>query len=191
MLTLNAGKMYGPKQVGLLWVKSSVKLVPLIVGGGQERGIRSGTENVAGTIGFARAAELAKASRKGEAERLGTLRDSMEAGLTKAFPNAIVSGRPKKRLPSALHISFEGLDAERLLFRLEAKNVLVATGSACAANKETRSHVLEALALPDAAINGSLRITLGKLTDEKACERALELMIEEITLEYDRIGSHA
>jgi cysteine desulfurase len=116
LLTLNAGKVYGPKQVGLLWAASHVRLQPYIVGGGQERGLRSGTENVAGVIGFAKAMELAEQHRKFESERLRALRDSLQATLVQAFPEAVVSGHEKRRLPGHLHISFPGIDAERLVF---------------------------------------------------------------------------
>jgi cysteine desulfurase len=186
LLTLNAGKMYGPKQVGLLWAKPGVRITPTMYGGGQERGLRSGTENVAGTIGFARAAELAEKGRKTESERLRGLRDGMQARLTRAFNSLVVSGHPKKRLPGSLHISIPGLDGERLVFALERRGVLVATGSACAANKGTRSHVLTAIGMSDETADGSLRITLGHLTDENTIQTATDIMIEEITRELQR-----
>mgnify|MGYP000877844049 FL=1 len=187
MLTLNSGKMYGPKQVGLLWLKSGVTREAMIVGGGQERNMRSGTENVAGVVGFAKAAELAEAHRKAEAERLAALRDTLQARLVETFPSAVVSGHPKKRLSGSLHIAFPGLDGERLVFRLEARGVLVATGSACAANKGTRSHVLTALKLPEDVADGSLRLTLGRLSTEENCAEACQILIEEITAEYERV----
>lgn len=188
-MTLNAGKVYGPKQVGLLWVSSRVALKPLLVGGGQERGLRSGTENVAGVIGFAEALAAADAARHGESERIRALRDSLQAALTAAFPSAVVSGNLKKRLPNFLHISFPGLDAERLLFALEMQGVLVATGSACAANKGTRSHVLTQIGLEDTVADGSLRLTLGKLNDELMIERAKEVIITIIRTEERRVGT--
>ncbi len=186
LLTLNAAKVYGPKQVGLLWAASSVALKPGIVGGGQERGLRSGTENVAGTIGFARAMELASEHRQYEADRLAKLRNEMQQQLMNAFPEAVVSGHLKHRLAGHLHISFPNLDAERVLFALEAKGVLVATGSACAANKGTRSHVLTAIGLAPEIADGSLRITLGHLSNEQNCARATELIIETVQKEYER-----
>lgn len=186
MLTLNAGKIYGPKQVGLLWAASHVQLTPQIVGGGQERGLRSGTENVAGTIGFAKALELADAHRKSEVERLTALRDSLQDTLLAAFPDAIVSGNLRRRLPGHLHISFPGLDAERLVFALEARGVLVATGSACAANKGTRSHVLEAIGLPADVADGSLRLTLGHLSAEENIAEAGRIISEEVQRERTR-----
>jgi cysteine desulfurase len=189
LLTLNAGKVYGPKQVGLLWASSHVRLAAQIVGGGQERGLRSGTENVAGVIGFAKAMELAEKHRKFESERLRSLRDSLQEMLLTAFPDAVISGYEKKRLSSHLHISFPGLDAERLVFALETRQVLVATGSACAANKGTRSHVLTAIGLDDITADGSLRLTLGHLSNEENTKRAGMIIIEEITRERQRMQS--
>jgi cysteine desulfurase len=186
LLTLNAAKVYGPKQVGLLWAAPYVKLSASIVGGGQERGLRSGTENVAGTIGFAKAMELASEHRKYEADRLMKLRDTMERRLTEVFPEAVVSGNSRHRLAGHLHISFPGLDAERVLFALETRGVLVATGSACAANKGTRSHVLTAIGLAPEVADGSLRITLGHLSNEENSTKATELIIEEVQKEYAR-----
>lgn len=186
LLTLNAAKVYGPKQVGLLWAAPMVTLVPAVVGGGQERGLRSGTENVAGVIGFAKAMELAHAHRKFESERLRKLRDSLQRTLCDAFPEAVVSGNQKHRLAGHLHISFPGLDAERVLFALEMRGVLVATGSACAANKGTRSHVLTAIGLAPEVADGSLRITLGHLSHEENTARAAEIIIEEVRKEYQR-----
>ena len=186
LLTLNAGKVYGPKQVGLLWAAANVRLNPQIVGGGQERGLRSGTENVAGVIGFARALELAEKHRKSESERLRELRDTLQKQLTDAFPDAIISGSEKRRLPGHLHISFPGLDAERLVFALEMRGVLVATGSACAANKGTRSHVLTAIGLAPEVADGSLRLTLGHLSTVENTRKAGEIIIEEVMRERQR-----
>jgi cysteine desulfurase len=189
MLTLNSAKMYGPKQVGLLWVKPGVQLTPAIVGGGQERGLRSGTENVAGTIGFAWAAELAHDHRKVEGERLSKLRDDMQSELESAVSNIVISGHVKKRLPGSLHFSIPGIDGERLVFALESRGVLLATGSACAANKGTRSHVLQAIGLDDRTADGSLRVTLGRLSDEATTQRATAIIIEEIQRELERTGN--
>lgn len=186
LLTLNAGKVYGPKQVGLLWASTAVQLQPSIVGGGQELGLRSGTENVAGVIGFAKAMELAYEHRKFETKRLSGLRDELQKKLTTAFPEAVLSGHLKHRLAGHLHISFPGLDAERVLFALEMRGVLVATGSACAANKGTRSHVLTAIGLASEVADGSLRLTLGHLSNEETITQAAAIIIEEIQKEYQR-----
>lgn len=187
MMTLNAGKMYGPKQVGLLWRRAGVQIQPIVYGGGQEMGLRSGTENVAGIIGFAEALERAQKSRTSEAKRLSQLRDQLQAQLQTHFADMIVTTGRKKRLAGHLHVAFPGLDAERLVFRLETRGVLVATGSACAANKNTRSHVLVALRLDDAVCDGSLRLTLGKLSTPESIARAGEIIIQEVAAEYARI----
>jgi cysteine desulfurase len=189
LLTLNAGKVYGPKQVGLLWAASHVRLSPQIVGGGQERGLRSGTENIAGAIGFAKAMELAERHRKSESERLRGLRDGLQKQLVGAFADAVISGSEKRRLPGHLHISFPGLDAERLVFALEMRGVLVATGSACAANKGTRSHVLTAIGLSPEVADGSLRLTFGHLSTEENTKKAGDIIIEEVTRERKRTAS--
>lgn len=186
LLTLNAGKIYGPKQVGLLWVAPRVTLEPVVVGGGQENGLRSGTENVAGVIGFAKALELATAHHKYESERLTKLAAILRQKLMAAFPDAVFSGHPKYHLPGFVHVSFPGVDAERLVFALERQGVLVATGSACAANKNTRSHVLTAIGLEDAVADGSLRLTLGRLSTEETTVRGAELIIEEVSKERQR-----
>jgi cysteine desulfurase len=186
MVTINAAKIYGPKQVGLLWAASHVVLSPQIVGGGQERGLRSGTENVAGTIGFAKAIELATAHRNFESDRLRTLRDGLQSKLADAFPKAVFSGHEKHRLAGHLHVSFPNIDGERLLFSLENRGVLVATGSACAANKGTRSHVLTAIGLEPEVADGSIRISLGHLSNPENIEQAGTILIEEVRKEYER-----
>jgi cysteine desulfurase len=188
LLTINAAKIYGPKQVGLLWAGRYVALTPQIVGGGQERGLRSGTENVAGTIGFARAMQLADKHRKSESDRLRELRDKLETTLTDAFSDAVISGHSKHRLAGHLHISWPGVDAERLVFGLEARGVLVATGSACAANKGTRSHVLTAIGLDDKTADGSLRLSLGALSTPENTQKAADIIIEVVNAEKQRMA---
>lgn len=188
LLTLNAAKIYGPKQVGLLWAKSTVRLQPILLGGGQERGLRSGTENVAGAVGFACALQLAVENRKDEAARLASLRDTLRAELLKAFPEAVVSGHKRHRLPGNIHIAFPGLDAERLVYLLEDRGVLVGTGAACAANKATRSHVLEAIGATPEVADGSLRLTLGHLSTEENTAEAARIIIDVVRGEYERVG---
>ena len=156
---------------------------PQIVGGGQEAGMRSGTENVAGVIGMAKALEIADAKRHDEVQRLAKLRNTLQARLVTEFPDAVISGHAKHRLSGHLHISFPGIDAERLVFGLEAKDVLVATGSACAANKGTPSHVLEAIGLAPEVADGSLRLSLGKETQETDIQQAAEAIIDVVTRE--------
>lgn len=186
MLTLNAGKVYGPKQVGLLALMPHVRLSPLFVGGGQERGLRGGTENVPGIIGFAKALELVIAKQDSESKRLRDLRDSLRSQLEKSVPDLIINGHAKKQLPSHLHISLPGLDAERAVFALDALGVLVATGAACAANKGTRSRTLVAVGMPDELADSSLRISLGRQTTNGQVDRAAQLISEALLQERGR-----
>lgn len=187
LLTLNAGKIYGPKQTGMLWARAGIKLQPLVHGGGQERGLRSGTENVPSIIGFAKALELAEKGRRAESSRLLVLKEILKRELAAAFGDAVIfSGNPKRQLPHILHASWAGLDAERAIFRLEAQGVLVATGAACAANKDTCSHVLKAIGLPKPHIDGSLRFSLGRGNDEEQITRAAKMIIEVVKKEQTR-----
>lgn len=192
LLTLNAAKMYGPKGVGLLWAAPDVELEPLLVGGGQERGLRSGTENVAGVVGFAEAFEHAERHRKEEVRRIGGLRDDLEKQLTDAFDDIVVTKAPN-RLANFSHVAWPGLDAERIVFMLENEGVLVATGSACAANSGTRSHVLTAIGMAPALADGSLRLTLGASNDEAGITHAAQAIIAAVTRERERTAarSHA
>ena len=188
LLTLSASKIYGPKQVGLLWVRPGIKLKPSIVGGGQEAGLRSGTENVAGVIGFAVAVELASKRREGEIRRLKVFRDKLATELLTSCPDMVISSDNKKSLVSYLNVSFPGIDAERLVFKLESKGVLVATGSACSANKGNQSTVLRAIGLDNQLIDGSLRLTLGRLTSESDVEQASKLIVEAVQQEKARLN---
>ena len=188
LMTLNAAKCYGPKQVGLLYVRAGVKLNPLFAGGGQEMNLRSGTENVAGAIGFAKALGLAEKHRAAETKRLKLLRDDLEGFITKEFPNVQINGSQKARLPNLLNFSLPNLDGERAVFALDQRGIQVATGSACAANKGTRSHVLAAIGLPPKIADGSLRISLGRPTTREEIERAKPILLD-VLREQLKFGS--
>ncbi|MCL2037989.1 cysteine desulfurase [Candidatus Saccharibacteria bacterium] len=177
LLTLNAGKFYGPKQVGLLFVRAGVELKPLIRGGGQEMGLRSGTENVAGAIGLAKALEIAEKHRGSEVKRSQTLRDDLEKFLADEFPEIKINGDKKHRLPNLTNFFLPGLDGERAVFALDERGVMVATGSACAANKGTRSHVLTAIGLDEDLADGSLRISLGRPTTTDEIEEVKKILM--------------
>ena len=193
MLTLSAAKVYGPKQVGLLWAREDVRLVPLVRGGGQEGGLRSGTENVAGVVGFARALELACAERSRERARLARLRDALQAELARAFPWMLVLGprRSKARLASHLGVSFPGLEARRLVILLEGMGVSVGTGSACAASRMERSGALVACGYTPEQADGSLRLTLGRPTDEEGVRYAAWALARAVRQECARTGLDA
>lgn len=178
LLTLNGGKMHGPKQSGILYVRTGTKLSPLIYGGGQERGLRNGTENVAFAVGFAKALELAQADRKTEAQRLQQLRDELQSDLLKALPNLVINGDPKHRLPHNLNITLEGLDGEAAVLYLDNAGVQASTGSACSIGSDEPSHVLLALGCTPAQANASLRFTLGRATTEADVQAAAQIIIK-------------
>lgn len=188
MMTLNAGKIYGPKQVGVLWRRPGVLLRPIVRGGGQEMAVRSGTENVAGCIGMAAALEHAQRHSSAERTRLSEIKRDMVAYLRQELPTAEFFGAGKRQLPGHIHMSIAGIDAERIIFQLETKGILLATGSACAANAATRSHVLEALGMSDSAIDGSFRITLGRLTTSENARYAAKEIASCIQAEMKRVG---
>ncbi len=164
LMTLNGGKIYGPKQSGVLYVRTGTKLQPLILGGGQERGYRSGTENVAGSVGFAQALSIAQDMRADESARLKPLQADFINKLQVAAPQAIVNGALDYRLPNNVHITLPGSDNERVMMELDEQGFLVATGSACSASSDEPSHVLKAIGLSDEAARSSLRISFGRQT---------------------------
>lgn len=178
LLTLNGGKMYGPKQSGILYVRTGTQLEPLIYGGGQERGMRSGTENVAFAVGFAKALEIAQADRKDEAHRLEQLRDQLQTALTDAIPQIVVNGDQRHRLPHNLNITLPGLDGEAAVLYLDNAGVQASTGSACSIGSDEPSHVLLALGCTPAEANASLRFTLGKQTTPDDVQTASEIIIK-------------
>lgn len=185
LLTINAAKVYGPKGVGALYVGHSVRLKPLTVGGGQEMGLRSGTENVPGVIGFAAALTEAEKHIYSERKRLQELKHILVQNLAD-LPNIKFIGNPKTQLPNILAISLPGIDAERVIFALEEKEVYLSTGAACAASKGIKSPTLRAIGLSDEEIAGSLRISLGKLNDAKNVTEACRIIREAVQAELDR-----
>ena len=182
LLTLNAAKVYGPKGVGALYVAHGVKLKPLTVGGGQENGLRSGTENVPGVIGFAKAIELAKEHLNGNRKKYANWRKLL---LSELKDYELVN--KKHSLDNFVVLMFEGLDAERLIYLLEEKEVYVATGAACAASKGKKSHVLKAIGLTDAQIAGSLRLTMGETNTEEQIKEAARIINETVKAEKERL----
>jgi cysteine desulfurase len=178
LLTLNGGKIYGPKQTGALYVKAGTALQPLIDGGGQEQGLRSGTENVAGAIGLATALQLVQADRHTESERLHKLQQQFFTDLQKNLPQATVNGSMKYRLPNNLHFTIPGVDNERLLIQLDEMGIQAAAGSACSASDEMPSHVLRAIGLSDNDARGSLRLTMGRQTTSSQLEQTIQALKE-------------
>lgn len=183
LLTLNAAKVYGPKGVGALYVSHEVRLRPLTVGGGQENGLRSGTENVPGVIGFAKAVSLAKEHLNGNRKKY--------AEFKKVFLDELQGYElPVKKhvLDNFVVLCYNGIDAERLVFLLEEKGVYVATGAACAASKGVRSHVLAAIGLTDSEIAGSLRISFGETNTKEQIIEAARIINDVVQAERERVA---
>ncbi|MDB5169032.1 MAG: Aminotransferase [Candidatus Saccharibacteria bacterium] len=176
LMTLNGGKIYGPKQSGVLFVRGGLVLEPLILGGGQERGLRSGTENVAGAVGFAAALTKTHSLRREEAQRLEGLQEQFVDLLTEKIPQAVLNGSRKSRLANNVHITLPGFDNERLLIQLDEAGFLAAAGSACSASNEEPSHVLRAMGLSDQAAQASLRFTMGRATTEEQVRQVVDTL---------------
>lgn len=177
LLSLSAHKFYGPKGVGALYVRAGTPLVPLVVGGGQEAGLRAGTENVAGIVGFARALRLATAEREESAARMSRLRDRLEVGVLERIAEVRRSTASGARLPNTAHLAFANLEATTLATRLDLDGVAVSTGSACAAGATEPSHVVRALALPGEYAGGTVRFSLGRATVEREIDAVIDLLV--------------
>ncbi len=166
MMTLNGSKMYGPKGIGALYKNRDIKLKPVIYGGNQESGLRSGTHNTPGIIGIAWALKIAQENKEKENKRLTSLRDKLITELLK-IEGSRLNGTIKKRLPNNVNISFEKIDSLKLLLNLDKKGIFCSTGSACSAGKDSPSHVLLAITPPGKLTTGTLRLSLGKRTTEE------------------------
>lgn len=175
LMTLNGGKIYGPKQTGVLFVKAGIELEPLIRGGGQERGLRSGTENVAGFVGLATALEIAQTQRKEEGARLQKLQKLFEDEIMKIASNAVINSGAN-RLPNMIHVTFPGVDNERLMMQLDEKGIMCAVGSACQASNDDPSHVLLAMGLTEAEAQSSLRFSMGRSTIESDIKETISTL---------------
>ncbi len=175
MLSLSAHKLGGPKGVGALILRSGLDLAPLISGGGQERGLRAGTENVAGIAGFGVAARLAREALAGgrEMPRLAALRDRMEAGLRALTPGAVMIGAAAPRLANTACVALPGRPAETMVIALDLAGISVSSGSACSSGKVASSHVLEAMGLPPEVTGSALRLSLG----HESCDADIDALL--------------
>ncbi len=179
LLSLSAHKLHGPKGVGALYVREGVRLSPIVYGGGQERGLRSATENVAAIVGLGRAAELASTEMAEDNARLTALRDRLIAGIFDACPQAYLLGPAQRRLPGHVSFGFSGQEGEaiRLLLALDEAGIAVSTGSACSASHAAEpSYVLQALGFDPFRSRGALRLTLGRFNTEEEVERVIDVL---------------
>ncbi|MFZ3148786.1 MAG: cysteine desulfurase NifS [Methanothrix sp.] len=176
-LSVSGHKLYGPKGIGVLFVRKGVKIESIQQGGGHESGLRSGTENVPGIVGLGRAAELARDTMVEEANRLTALRDHLKDFVLSRIEESWLNGHPSKRLPNNLNFGFKYIEGESLLLYLDALGIAASTGSACSSKKLTASHVLTAIGLKPEYSHGSLRLTLGRsntLDDVNLAGQAIE-----------------
>lgn len=172
LMTLNGGKIYGPKQSGALYVRTGVELEPVIYGGGQERGLRGGTESVAAAVGFSSALKLVAEDREAESARLRELRGRLWQAIKAELPDAEQNGDPSKSLASHLNFRLPGLNGEDAVAHLDQAGIQVSTGSACSTGDTDPSHVLLALGLTPEEANSSLRLSLGRQTSAEDIDYA-------------------
>jgi len=176
LMALSAHKFYGPKGVGLLYVRRDTPLVPAITGGGHERGRRPGTVNVAGAVGLATALRLAEEERVAEAARMRQLRDRLIEGILASVPESRLTGHPTARLPHHASFVFHGIEGESAVLNLDLEGIAASSGAACAEGEPEPSFVLAALGLAPEWSIGSLRLTLGHANDESDVTRVLEVL---------------
>jgi len=175
-LAISSNDMYGPKGVGALYVREGLRIEPLLHGGGQERGLRSGTENMPGIVGFGKAAEIAKQEMQTNMIKLTKLRDRFIEGLLKPLPYTFLNGHPTNRLPDNVSVRYSFIEGESMLLSLDMNGVLVSSGSACASKTLEPSHVLLATGLKHEEAHGSIMFTLGRETREEDIEYVIGLM---------------
>jgi cysteine desulfurase len=176
LLSLSSNDIYGPKGLGVLYRKKGVKLIPQVIGGGQESGLRSGTENIPGIVGMAEAAKITQQEMAAEVERLGGLRDRLIENILGKIPRSYLNGHPTDRLPNNAHFRFDGIEGESLLLTLNAKGVMGSTGSACSSKTLEPSHTLLSLGLSHEQAHGSLELTCGRFNGEEDVETVLEVL---------------
>jgi cysteine desulfurase len=173
LLSMSAHKFYGPKGIGALYVRKGTRIIPFMHGGGQERGRRGSTENVAGIIGFGKAVEIAQREMGEEVKRLTSLREELITGIHQRIDHVRLNGPPGQRLPGNVNMSIEYVEGESMLLNLDLEGIAASTGSACSSGSLEPSHVLQAMGLSQELCHGSLRFSLGRETREEDIERVL------------------
>ncbi|RLB03019.1 MAG: cysteine desulfurase NifS, partial [Deltaproteobacteria bacterium] len=173
LLSLSGHKFYAPKGVGALFVRRGTPWVPFVLGGHQEGGRRAGTENTASIVGLGKASELAK-EEVADQGRIKALRDKLERGIMESIPQVFLNGDPDRRLPNTSNLCFVGVEGEALLLRLDDEGIAVSTGSACSSGSGEPSHVLRAMKVPEPAVHGAIRFSLGRYTTEEDIDYVLE-----------------
>ncbi len=176
LLSLSSHKINGPKGVGALYIKKGIQIDPFILGGGQENGLRSGTENVASIVGFGKACQLAKENMESNISNFTSLRDSLVSKITKQISHVTFNGHKEKRIPNNAHFTFLGVNGEDLIIKLDENGIAASTGSACSVRVQKASHVLKAMGFDHEQITGSLRLTVGISNNESEIEKTVEIL---------------
>ncbi|MEN6303262.1 MAG: cysteine desulfurase NifS [Armatimonadia bacterium] len=176
MMAFSAHKIYGPKGVGVLYLRKGVKVWPVIDGGAQERGIRSGTENVPGIVGMGKACDLLGKRMEEDNKRIFALRERLKAGLVEKIDYLMYTGHPEKRLPNIASFTFRYVEGEGILLSLDAWDICASSGSACTSGSLDPSHCLLAMGLPHAIAHGSLRVSLGRENTEAEVDKLVEVL---------------
>jgi len=176
LLSISSNDMYGPKGVGALYIRKGTRIQPVIQGGGQERGLRSGTENIPGLVGMGKAAEIAQEEIVAESRRLSQLRDKLIKGVLDTIERSYLNGHPTKRLPNNANLRFSYIEGESLILGLDMLGIQVSSGSACTSKTLEPSHVLLAIGLAHEEAHGSLVFTMGKQNSEEDVDYVLEVL---------------
>lgn len=176
MLSLSGHKLHASKGIGALYVRKGTRFSPYIIGGHQENGRRAGTENVSSIIGLGKACQIAQKYLEEDMQYLSKLRDKLEEGLLKCCPDVRVNGDVSNRLPNTTNVSFEYVEGEAILLRLNEYNVCASSGSACTSGSLEPSHVLRAMGVPYTAVHGSIRFSLSRYNTDEEIEKVIELM---------------
>lgn len=178
LLTFSSNDIYGPKGIAALYLKKGVRVNPIVIGGGQEKGMRSGSENMPGIVGFAKAAEIMKSEINDEALRLKGYRDKLIKGILEIIPKSYLNGHPEKRLPNNAHFRFDFIEGESLILSLRDNNVCAATGSACSSKTLKASHTLISMGLLHEEAHGSLLYSFGRFTRGEDIDKAIQVLPE-------------
>jgi cysteine desulfurase len=176
LLSISSHKINGPKGVGALYIKAGISIDPVILGGGQEKGLRSGTENVANIVGFGKACELSRITMTKNISKMRELRDYLSKKIIHEIPQVVLNGHPETRLPNNIHLTFLGVNGEDLLIKLDEYGIAASTGSACSVQIQKASHVLQAMGFSHEQITGSLRLTLGILNNFEEMNKTVEIL---------------
>jgi len=176
LLSISSHKINGPKGIGALYIRKGISIDPVILGGGQENGLRSGTENVANIVGFGKACELSRINLLENISRMKELRDYISKKIIQEIPEVILNGHPESRLPNNIHFTFLGVNGEDLLIKLDENEIAASTGSACSVKIQKASHVLQAMGFSHEQITGSLRLTIGISNNLEEMNKTVEIL---------------